>query len=145
MVRANQDPEIDDTAEEQGAIDNDFDDAEQPPEERLAESFKEAVGDVPTHRHLSAGDLAFDLVKRQPLLIVDEAAPSIVDYYDAEDFDLASYNQHPWLPVRSTDPVYTCVFLPSSVEGVHKGGREYDYPAGRLARVPTELLGGKDV
>lgn len=128
----------------EGAVDNDYDDAEKPPAEQLAESFKAEVGDVPTHQDLSEGDLAFDLVTRQLLLVKEEAAESIVEYYDMEGFDLASYKVHPWLPIRSTDPVFTCVFVPSNVEDVHKGGRDYDYPAGRLARVPTELLGDAD-
>lgn len=128
----------------QGAIDNDFEDAERTPAERLAESFKSEVGDVPTHRDLAPGDLAIDLVTRQVLQIRDLAAVSVVDYYDAEEFDLASYKQHPWLPVRSDDRVFTCVFVPTNADGIHKGGREYDYPEGRLARVPMELVGGDE-
>ena len=127
-----------------GAIDQDWDDGEKSPAERLAESFKAEVGDVPTHRDLSEGDLAIDLVTRQLLLITAEKAESIVEYYDAEGFDLASYKQAPWLPVRSTDPVFECVFVQTTLEGLHKSGKQYDYPAGRLARVPTERLGGDD-
>jgi hypothetical protein len=125
-----------------GAIDNEFDDAEASPAEQLAKSFEEAVGDVPTHRSLAPGDLAFDLVTRQLLYIADVSAESVVDYYDDEEFDLASYKGHPWLPVRSDDRVFACVFVPTTAEGLHKGGNDYDYPAGRLARVPMELWPG---
>lgn len=125
----------------EGAVDHDFDEGELDHAERLAKDFKEAVGDVPTHRQLGSGDLAIDLVTRQVLLIREKAAESVVEYYDEEGFDLTSYKQHPWLPVRSSDPVFSCVFVASSVEGLHNNGKEYDYPAGRLARVPTELLG----
>lgn len=127
-----------------GAIDNDFDEAEKPPAERLAESFKDTVGDIPTHRDLEGGDLAIDLVTRQVLLIRGRAADTIVDYYDEQDFDLAGYKQHPWLPVRSDDPVFECIFVTSTAESLHSGGKTYDYPAGRLARIPTELQGKGD-
>lgn len=128
----------------EGAVDNDYNDAEKPPAEQLADSFKDTVGDVPTHMDLGRGDLAMDLVTRQLLLIKARAADSLIEYYDSEGFDLASYKQHPWLPVRSTDPVFTCVFVQSTAEDLHKDGRDYDYPAGRLARVPVELLGDSD-
>lgn len=123
-----------------GAIDNDFDAAEQTPAERLAASFKGDVGDVPTHRDLGAGDLALDLQTRQLLYVRRQVAESVVDYYEVEDFDLASYECHPWLPVRSSDPVLECVYVNDvTADTLNKRGKSYDFPAGRLARVPVEL------
>lgn len=132
----------------EGAVDHDFDDAERPPAARLAESFEDTVGDRDTHRDLSPGDYAIDLVTRQLLYITDQPAESLVEYYDEEDFDLASYKQAPWLPVRSNDPVFTCEFVSTSIKDVHKAGdsgKDYDYPAGRLAGpIPLEELGDRD-
>lgn len=125
-----------------GAVDNDFDDAEKPAAERLAESFKAAVGDVPTHRDLGAGDLAIDLATQQLLYVKRVEAETVVEHFDAEGFDLASYDFHPWLPVRSDDTVLECIYVNDlSPQSLHKGGREYSFPSGRLARVPVEQYG----
>jgi len=132
----------------EGAVDNDFEDNEIPPAKRLAESFQDAVGEQNTHRDLKPGDYAIDLVTRQLLFITDQPAESLVEYYDDEGFDLASYKQHAWLPVRSDDAVFTCVFVSTSVSDVHKAadsGKDYDYPAGRLAGpIPLEQVDSDD-
>lgn len=117
-----------------GAIDNDFDDAEQSPEEQLTDAASDFG-----HQHLEAGDVALDLVTRQLLYVRCEVADSVIEYFDDADFDLANYNGHPYLPVTIHDTVYECVFLPASPEGLHKIKQTYDYPGGRLARVPVEL------
>ena len=120
----------------EGAIDNTFDEGERDPKEVLAEAAAEH------QRDLEVGDVAIDLVTRQPLLVTDIAASSLPAYYDAEAFDLLNYKAHPYLPVRMDDRVLNCVFVPRKVEGVHKMGKEYAYPEGRLARVPIERAGG---
>lgn len=122
-----------------GAIDNDFEEAEKTPAELLAENFKREVGDVPTHRDLGAGDLAIDLQTRQLLFVRRVVADSLVEHFEEEEFDLASYKVHPWLPVRSSDPVLECVYVNDvTVDSLLKRGTAYSFPAGRLARVPVE-------
>lgn len=114
------------------AIDNDFDDAEQSYDEQLAD----ALDDVQTEP--MAGGVAVDLVTRQPLFIREKKADSLSEYYEAEGFDLATYNEHPFLPVRPDDAVFECVFI-EGPKGGHNVGRTYDYPRGRLMTVPVDL------
>ena len=115
----------------EGAIDNSFDDAERDPREVLAERNAEHA------RAIGVDDVCIDLVTRQPLYVVDIAAPSVAAYFEEEDFDLLNYNQAPYLPVQMSDEVYKCVFIPG-LDGLHKLKKTYDYPAGRLAKVPIE-------
>lgn len=116
----------------QSAIDNDFDDAEQSYDEQL-EAALEGINTEPIE-----GGIAIDLVTRQPLFIRRKVADSCREYYEAEGFDLATYNEHPFLPVRPDDAVFECVFV-GGVEGGHKPGKTYDYPRGRLMTVPIDL------
>lgn len=118
--------------EPSGAIDNSFEDAEREAKEILGERNAEYP------RAIGIGDVCIDLVTRQPLFVVDVAAPTVDAYFAEEDFDLLNYNQAPYLPVRMDDEVYECVFIPG-LDGLHKLSQTYDYPAGRLARVPVEL------
>jgi hypothetical protein len=113
----------------QGAIDNDYDDAERSAREIL-EANQPPVTDVMVE------GVAFDLVKRQPLYVRQRVADDLVEYYEQEEFDLLNYNQHPYLPVTIDDPVYECVFL-GNAEGLHNCNKTYDYPAGRLAVIPV--------
>jgi len=117
--------------EPEGAIDNSFDEAERDPRKVLAERNAEHA------RAIGVDDVCIDLVTRQPLYVVDVAAPSVAAYFEKEDFDLLNYNQAPYLPVRMSDEVYECVFIPG-LDGLHKLEKTYDYPAGRLAKVPIE-------
>ncbi|EMA42639.1 hypothetical protein [Halococcus saccharolyticus] len=123
-------------SEPEGAIDNTFDDAVRDARETLATNAADH------YRELEAGDVAIDLVTRQPLFVTSVAAPSLPAYYEDEGFDLLNYKAHPYLPVRMDDRVLNCVFVPRAVEGVHNTGKEYAYPAGRLARVPIERAVG---
>lgn len=125
----------------EGAIDNDFEDSELTPREQLEADLAD-LG-APLHSELDAGDVVIDLVTRQPLLVRQQAGADLVEYYVAEGFDLSTYKQHPWLPVRLDDPVFECVFI-GGIDDLHSEGSTYDYPAGRLARVPVELAGGDD-
>jgi hypothetical protein len=115
-----------------GAIDNEFEDVERSPETILAEARAEQGSE---HELMSGGDLAIDLVTRQPLYIISCAAPNLPAYYEQEEFDLLTYKQHQYLPVRMDDPVFECVFV-GDLDDLHHERKTYDYPAGRLARVP---------
>lgn len=123
-----------------GAIDTDWDEAEQTSREQL----EAALAEVETpHSGLGPGDVAIDLVTRQPLYVVDRPADTLAEYHEVEGFDLATYKAHPWLPVSVDDAVLTCVFI-GDVESLHSFSNTYDYPAGRLARVPVERAGGDE-
>lgn len=118
----------------EGAVDSDFDDA--------ALEAEELVGpDDDVQTEPIAGGLAFDLVTRQPLFVRRVVADTIVEYYDDEEFDLANYKCHPYLPVREDDTVYECVFVSEiTADDLHNwdSSKTYDYPRGRLAHVPLE-------
>lgn len=122
---------------EQGAIDHDFDDAERDPMEVLEQNIKEATGGY--HAVPRPDDVAIDLVTRQIVYVDCVLADTVVEYFEREDFDLWSYKNHPYLPVRPDDTVYGVVYVERSVEGLHKPGKIYPTPRGRLARVPVEL------
>jgi len=116
-----------------GAIDNDFDDGEQPYDQQVAD----AIGDV--HTEPMKGGIVIDLVTRQPMFVSERVADSLEEYYEQEGFDLATYNEHPFLPVQPDDAVYECVFINGDPQGAHKPGKTYDYPRGRLMTVPVDL------
>lgn len=115
-----------------GAIDADWDDAERTYDELVADAL-DGIETEPI-----SGGVAIDLVTRQTLFVRGVAADSLAEYYEAEGFDLATYKQHVWLPVRADDTVYECVFV-GGLDDLHTAGKTYDYPRGRLARVPVEL------
>jgi hypothetical protein len=115
-----------------GAIDQDFDEGERDYEAQL-EAALEGVRTEPM-----AGDVAIDLVTRQVVFVHERVADTLEEYYEREGFDLATYKQHPWLPVRPDDAVFECVFV-GGVDDLHSPGKTYDYPRGRLARVPVDL------
>jgi len=114
-----------------GAVDHEFDANERDYEERV----REAIEGIQTEP--MAGGVAFDLVTRQPLFVRSKVADSLGEYYAEEGFDLATYKQHAYLPVRPGDAVYECVFI-SDIDGLHGSRKTYDYPRGRLAHVPVE-------
>jgi hypothetical protein len=117
---------------EQGAIDQDFEDAERSYEEQL-EAALEGVNTEPMQ-----GGVAIDLVTRQPLFIRQKKADTLAEYYEEEGFDLATYNEHPFMPVRPDDAVFECAFI-EGPKGGHNVGKTYDYPRGRLMTVPIDL------
>ena len=105
-------------------------------EERVADAL-EGVNNDP----MQAG-IAFDLVTRQPLYIRRTVADSLAEYYESEGFDLQTYKMHAFLPVRSDDSVFECIFLSDiTAESLHQWGDEqtYDFPRGRLATVPIDM------
>jgi hypothetical protein len=120
---------------EQGVIDADFDDAELPYEQRVAD----ALEDVRTEP--VPGSLAIDLVTRQLLFVRSKVADTLGEYYDQEGFDLATYGPHPWLPVTVDDAAYECYYVNDlSLDSLDDLAdlRDYDFPAGRLAVVGVE-------
>lgn len=119
-----------------GAVDSDFDDAARDGETVL----REALAGYP--RTIRPGDIVIDLVQGRPLYIRREVAPTAAEYFDVQDFDLTTYKAHPWLPITPDDTVFECVFIPTKPQDIpgSKGDKSYDYPRGRLARVPVEWL-----
>lgn len=115
-----------------GALDHDFDENELPYRQRVAA----ALDDVQTEP--MSGGVAIDVVTRQALYIREKVADTLAEYYEAEGFDLATYKQHAFLPVRPDDAVFECVFI-GGVDDLHGSRKTYDYPRGRLATVPVDM------
>lgn len=123
--------------EPSGAVDNSYDDGERSAREILADN----IVDYP--HEIRPGDVVIDQVKQRPLYVRRKVANTAFEYFDNQDFDLTTYNAHPFLPITPDDTIFECVFLPTTVEGLPSeqgDGNTYDYPAGRLARVPVEWL-----
>jgi hypothetical protein len=114
-----------------GAIDRDFDAMQRDYEDQVAD----ALADVKTV--IDTGDIVIDLVTRQPMYVRRRVANTLGEYYEDEEFDLATYKAHPYLPVRAADAVFECVFL-GGIDDLHTSRKTYAYPRGRLARVPVE-------
>ena len=124
-----------------GAVDHHYDEATRDSEMVLAENLADTAGDE--HALLKPGDIAIDLVTRQPLYVADRVADTLPEYHADEGFDLLTYKQHAYLPVRMDDPVFECVFV-GGLDDLHSFSDTYSYPAGRLARVPVELAGDSE-
>ncbi|GEM_PF-3248891 len=121
---------------EQGAIDADFDDAELPYEQRVAEAL-EGVRTEPV-----PGSLAIDIVTRQLLFVRSKVADTLGEYYEQEGFDLMTYGPHPWLPVDVDDAAYECYYINDlSLDSLDDLGdlNDYAFPEGRLGVVPIEM------
>lgn len=115
---------------ESGAIDNEWDESEKSGEETMLSKVREK------DHALTAGSVAIDLVTRQPLYIHEKSAEDIVEYYEREGFDLFSYKSHPYLPVSLDDQVFECVFIGNDPQTAYNVGKTYDFPEGRLMKVP---------
>lgn len=113
-----------------GAIDNDWEDSER----STGEVMRAAIEDL--DHELSAGSVAIDLVTSQPLYLHEQVADDLAEYKDENDFDLFSYKSHPYLPVRLDDRVFECVFVTHDPQQAHNSGKTYDYPEGRLMKLP---------
>lgn len=116
-----------------GAIDQDFDDAERSYEEQVDAALEDVLTEP-----VESG-VALDLVTRQLVYVHERVADSLEEYYHEEDFDLATYKTHPFLPVRLDDAVYDVVFMNADADRIHKPGKTYAFPRGRLATVPVDL------
>jgi len=122
---------------EQGAIDADFDDAEPPYAERVAD----ALADVQTEP--VEGGVAIDIVTRQAVFVRQEKYDSLEAHYEAEGYDLATYKMHPYLPGIDVDnSVYECVYVDGNPQNAHKPGKTYDFPSARLMHLPVEQAWG---
>jgi hypothetical protein len=117
-----------------GAVDHDYDDAEQSYEERVAAELEDVQQSPMT------GGIAIDLVTRQAVFVRERVADSCREYYEEEEFDLLTYKMHPWLPGAGIEnAVYECAYIDSNPQNAHKGGRTYDFPEARLMHYPVEL------
>ncbi|GAB7010441.1 hypothetical protein [Halorubrum trueperi] len=120
---------------EQGAIDSDFQDPELSYEGRV----ESALDDVRTEP--VAGSLAIDIVTRQLLFVRSKVADTLGEYYEQENFDLATYGPHPWLPVTVDDAAFECYYVNDlSLDSLDELAdlNDYAFPEGRLAVVPVE-------
>ena len=125
----------------QGAIDRDFDESERSARDQI----EGALADH--NRTIAPGDIAIDLVYHRPLFVRRRVAESCVAYWeDGRDFDLTTYKVHPYLPVTPDDGVFECVYVPTKPGDIkaYPTGNTYDFPSGRLARVPIEHLWNSD-
>lgn len=120
--------------EPDGAVDHDYDEAAQDYRDAVAE----ALGAVRTD--IEPGDIALDIVTRQPMYVRDRVADSLDEYYERENFDLLTYKMHPFLPGIGIDnAAYEAVYLDGNPQNAHKVGKTYDFPEARLMRFPVEL------
>lgn len=120
----------------EGAVDQDFDEAEQSYEQRV-EAALDGIRTEPV-----AGSLAIDIVTRQVLFVRRKVADTLEEYHEENGFDLATYGPHPWLPVSPDDAAFECYYANDlSLDGLDElgGKRSYDFPEGRLAVVPIEM------
>lgn len=132
----------------QDTIDTDDDDSNGAIDNTFAESEREAFDQIDAkldeyNREILPHDIAIDLVYHRPVFVVSVEADTCAEYWESgDDFDLTTYKAHPYLPVASTNTVYRCVYLPTKPGDIrHEAGdKTYDFPAGRLARVPVENL-----
>lgn len=121
----------------QGALDNDFDDAERSYDELVAE----ALADVPTEP--MQGGVAIDLVTRQAVFVRQQSYETCREHYESEGYDLATYKMHPWLPgIGPDNAVYECVYIDGNPQNAHKPGRTYDFPEARLMALPLPMAWG---
>jgi hypothetical protein len=117
-----------------GAIDQDFDEAERSYEEQLADAL-----DGVQH-HPVEGGIAIDIVTRQAMFVRERVADSCREYYEAEGFDLVTYKMHPWLPgIGPENAVYEAVYLEGNPQNAHKPGKTYAFPEARLMHFPVEM------
>ena len=122
---------------EQGAIDQDFDDAELSYEDRVAN----ALQDVQTEP--VEGGVAIDIVTRQAVFVRQQKYHSLEAHYEAEGYDLATYKMHAYLPGIDVDnAVYECVYVDANPQNAHKPGKTYDFPSARLMHLPVEQAWG---
>ena len=124
--------------EPSGAIDKDFDESEKDARDILEGNLSRFAAEV------KPGDIVIDMVENRPLFIRRKKAESAVEFFEANNFDLVTYKAHPWLPITPDDAVFECVFIPTKLSKIptDEKNQTYDYPRGRLARVPVEYLWG---
>jgi hypothetical protein len=116
------------------AVDNDYDEATQSYDERVAAALDGV------QREPMAGGIAIDIVTRQAMLVKEQVADTCREYEASEGFDLVTYKMHPWLPgIGPDNAVYEAVYIDGNPQNAHKPGKTYDFPAARLMHVPVEM------
>ena len=94
------------------------------------------ASDAPVDGRIKVGDVCHDVLGSGTLQVVCKAADSVSEFASREDFNLVEYKTHPLLDVDDSQSVWTCVYLPNEPTVSFNG--TYDFPDGRLARVPIE-------
>lgn len=125
------------TAEPEGAIDEPFAANEREARDQITDKLAEY------NRGVEAYGVAIDLVYHRPVFVRKQVADTCVAYWeDGEDFDVTTYKAHPYLPITADDAVFECVYIPTKPGDIRHDAadRTYDFPTGRLARVPLENL-----
>lgn len=120
-----------------GAIDEPFAANEREARDQITDKLAEY------NRGVEAYGVAIDLVYHRPVFVRKQVADTCVAYWeDGEDFDITTYKSHPYLPITADDAVFECVYIPTKPGDIRHdaGDRTYDFPTGRLARVPLENL-----
>jgi len=85
---------------------------------------------------IKCGDVCHDVLGSGKVQVLRKAADSVAEFSHREDFDLAEYKAHPLIDIDDDQAVWTCVYLPDEPTTSFSG--TYDFPAGRLARIPVE-------
>lgn len=122
-----------------GAVDHDYDEALVDFDEATA---KELDQNERTFWPEERPEVAIDLVTRQPLLVRRKRASTIAEYWEETGFNLLTYKGHRYLPVAYDDTVWECVYIPDSPSKAHHDRQTYDFPDGRLMRIPLEKAWG---
>jgi len=123
----------------EGAVDHDYDDGLQDARRAIQQGIADREGQA--HDALAAGDVAIDLVKRQPVYVIGRVAEDCVEYYEQVGMDLVNYKVHPYLGVTPDDAVFDVVYI-GGLEDLHRFSDTYAMPETRLARVPVEIAWG---
>lgn len=98
------------------------------------------AGKQPGRRDPLAGDFAIgdpvvDLANGRNMVIVDQAAESVTEWNERNDYNLLENTGNSRLRVGEGDPVFTCVY----VNGVDsQPSKTYDFPSSRLGRAEYE-------
>ncbi|WP_330633659.1 hypothetical protein [Halocatena halophila] len=103
----------------------------------MNEKIRQLMDELEVDRSITSGSIVIDLVKRQPMLVRQKVADDLIEYYEKEDFNLLTYKMHPYLPVTPVDEVFECVYIPTKANRVHNSKKTYDFPRGRLVKVPV--------
>jgi hypothetical protein len=81
------------------------------------------------------GDPVIDLANGRNMVIIDQAAESVTEWNEHNDYDLLGNTGNSRLRVGEGDPVFTCVY----VTGVDsQPSKTYDFPSSRLGRAEYE-------
>lgn len=85
---------------------------------------------------IQIGDVCIDLVERGKVQVVQQAAATVEEHRQYNDYDVAAWKANALLDVQDDEPVYKCVYLTENPSPSFSG--TYDFPRSRLARQPVE-------